>query len=72
MSFVRGFGVQAEYFAVQRKGHCQILLAKIGIRNQVELVDRLNRLLNELGRVCQELNLKGGPGWQEKVAASLI
>lgn len=60
-----------EYFAVQRKGHCQILLTKIGIRNQLELVDRLNRLLNELGRVCQKLNSKGGAGWQEKVAASL-
>ena len=59
------------YFAVKRKGHCQILLARIGIRNQLELEDRLNRLLNELGKVCQELNLKGSPGWQEKVPASL-
>jgi hypothetical protein len=50
---------------VQRKGHCQILLARIGTRNQLELEDRLNRPLNELGKVCQELNLKGGPGWQE-------
>ena len=54
--------MQVECFAVQRKGHCQILLARIGIRNELELEDWLNRLLNELGRVCQELNLKGGPG----------
>lgn len=56
---------------MQRKDHCQILLARIGIQNQLELEDQLNRLLNEQGRVCQELILEGGPGWQEKVAASL-
>jgi hypothetical protein len=56
-------------FAVERKGHCQILIARICIRNQLELVG-LNRLLNELGRVCQEMKLNV-PGWQEKVAASL-
>ena len=59
-----------EYFAVLRKGHCQVLLVRIGIRNQLELEGRLNRLLNDLGTVCQEL--KEGPGWQEKVSASLI
>ena len=58
------------YFALQRKGHCQILLARIGFHNQLELEDQL-----KLGRVCQELNLSlnlwGGPGWQEKDPASL-
>jgi hypothetical protein len=75
--FLREFGVQVEYFAVQRRDHCQIMLVMIGIRNQLELEDRLNRLLSELGRVCLGLKVKlerelEGLGYQwEKVGGIL-
>jgi uncharacterized protein (UPF0548 family) len=60
-SFSREFGVLVERFAVQRKDHCRIMLARIGIHNQPALLDRLNRLLSELGRVCRVLTLKEEP-----------
>ena len=72
--FSKEIVVWMEYFADQRKDHCQIMSARIGIRSQLELEDQLNRWLSELGRVCQGLNLKEeveGLEWQEKVGASL-
>jgi hypothetical protein len=52
--FSSEFVVRVEHSAVRRKDHGRKMLARIGIR-QLELEDQLNRLLNELGRVCQVL-----------------